>query len=72
MGRAGRKGLVMAFSKHIRLRSGTLKIKTRGALRYEERYRQVPVTPVGPLYFVWVPDEQDDAPSEHAKAPPEQ
>lgn len=37
----------------LRLPGGTLKIKGRRELRSVERYREVPVWKVGPLYFIW-------------------
>ena len=53
----------MGFSFHIRLPSGTLKIKNAGRLRRQERNHEIPVWRIGALCFVW-----DSPPREKPKA----
>lgn len=43
----------MAFSRHIPLGLGILKVKTASLLRREERNKEVPMWRVGHLCFVW-------------------
>ena len=53
----------MSYSYHLRLRRGTLKIKSENQLRGRERDREVPVWRVGQTYLIWIRRERRQIPA---------